>query len=59
MEEVSLRKIILGNDSKLIENQLNTIVNIKNKLTDQEFLEKIDTIDITDPKNPKIKVFKP
>ena len=59
LEEVSLRKIILGNDSKLIENQLNTIVNIKNKLTDQEFLEKIDTIDITDPKNPKIKVFKP
>ena len=59
LEEVTLKKIILGNDTKLIENQLNTIVNIKNKLTDEEFLEKIDTIDITDPKNPKIKVFKP
>ena len=38
---------------------MKAIRNIKNELTDENFLEKIDTIDLRDPKNPKIKVFKP
>ena len=59
LEEVNLKKIILGNNTKILETQMKAIRNIKNELTDENFLEKIDTIDLRDPKNPKIKVFKP
>ena len=59
LEEINLKKIILGNNTKILETQMKAIRNIKNELTDENFLEKIDTIDLRDPKNPKIKVFKP
>ena len=59
LEEPNLKKIILGNDQEILKTQLKTISNLKNKLIDKNILRKIDTIDLTDPKNPKIKVFKP
>ena len=59
LEEESLKTILLGFNSKIIENQLQIISNIKNQLKENNILEKIDNIDLTDPNNPKIKVFKP
>jgi len=32
---------------------------MKNQIRENNILEKIDNIDLTDPNNPKIKVFKP
>ena len=59
LEEKNLKTILLGFNPKLIETQLQMINNFKNQLKDQKILEKIDNIDLTDPNNPKIKVFKP
>ena len=59
LEEKLLKKILLGFNPKLIETQLEIINDLKNQLNEQTTLEKIDSIDLTDPKNPKIKVFKP
>ena len=35
------------------------LYDIKNQISDKNLIEKIDNIDLTDPSNPKIKVFKP
>ena len=59
LEEKSLKTILLGFNPKIIENQLQIINNIKNQLKGKNILEKIDNIDLTDPNNPIIKVFKP
>ena len=59
LEEKSLKTILLGFNPKIIENQLNAINNIKNQINKNNILKKIDNIDLTDPNNPKIKVFKP
>ena len=59
LEEKSLKKIFLGSDKKNIEEQLQIVSNIKNELIGNKILEKIDKIDLSDPNNPKIKVFKP
>tara|TARA_A100000164_G_scaffold350119_1_gene353687 strand:- start:159 stop:884 length:726 start_codon:yes stop_codon:yes gene_type:complete len=59
LEEKSLKTILLGFNPKIIENQLRVINNIKNQIKENNLIEKIDNIDLTDPKNPKIKVFKP
>ena len=59
LEEKSLNTIFLGFNSAIIETQLQIISDIKNQLTGREILQRIDNIDITDPNNPKIKVFKP
>ncbi|MDC3167942.1 FtsQ-type POTRA domain-containing protein [Prochlorococcus sp. AH-716-D22] len=59
LEEKSLKKIFLGFNHKKIENQLKIIIDMKNQIKGNNFLEKIDNIDLTDPNNPKIKVFKP
>ena len=59
LEEKSLNRILLGFNPKIIENQLKIINDIKNQIKGNNFLEKIDNIDLTDPNNPKIKVFKP
>ena len=59
LEEKNLKKIFLGFNSNLINTQLQLISNIKNQLTEKNILKKIDNIDLTDPNNPKIKVFKP
>ena len=59
LEERSLKTILLGIDPKMIETQLQIIYDIKYQISDNNILEKIDNIDLTDPNNPKIKVFKP
>ena len=59
IEEKSLKTIFLGIDQKVIETQLQIISDIKNQIKGKNILEKIDNIDLTDPNNPKIKVFKP
>ena len=59
IEEKSLKTIFLGIDQKVIETQLQIISDIKNQIKGKNILEKIDNIDLTDPNNPRIKVFKP
>tara|TARA_A100000164_G_scaffold302469_1_gene277890 strand:- start:46 stop:771 length:726 start_codon:yes stop_codon:yes gene_type:complete len=60
LEEKSLKTILLGFNPKIIGNQLQVINNIKNQIKENNnILEKIDNIDLSDPNNPKIKVFKP
>ena len=59
LEEKSLKTILLGFNPKIIESQLQIINDIKKQMKKDIILEKIDNIDITDPNNPKIKVFKP
>ena len=59
VEEKSFKTILLGFNPKIIENQLQIVIDIKNQLKENNILEKIDNIDLTDPSNPKIKVFKP
>ena len=59
VEEKDLKKIYLGLNTNLIKYQLQIINNLKNEFTKNNFSEKIDNIDLTDPNKPKIKVFKP
>ncbi len=59
LEEKSFKTILLGFNPKIIENQLQIINDIKNQMKGNNILEKIDNIDLTEPNNPKIKVFKP
>ena len=59
LKEKSLNTILLGFDPKKIDTQLQIIYDIKNQIKGGNILEKIDIIDLTDPNNPKIKVFKP
>ena len=58
-EEKDLNTILLGFDPNLIKYQLQIINDLKNEFKRNNFSEKIDNIDLTDPKKPKIKVFKP
>ena len=59
IEEKDLKKIFLGFNPNLINYQLQIISKLKNELKKNNFSEKIDSIDLTDPNKPKIKVFKP
>ena len=59
IEEKDLKTIFLGFDPNLINYQLQIIRNLKNEFKKNNFSEKIDNIDLTDPNKPKIKVFKP
>ena len=59
VEEKDLQTILLGFNPNLINYQLQIINNLKNEFKRNNFSEKIDNIDLTDPKKPKIKVFKP
>ena len=59
LEEKSLKTILLGFNPKIIESQLRIINNFKKQIKGNNILEKIDNIDLTDPNNQKIKVFKP
>ena len=58
LEEKNLKKLLLGINPKIIESQLQIISDIKNQLKGGNILDKIDNIDLTDPNNPEIKVFK-
>ena len=59
IEEKDLKTIFLGFNPNLIKYQLQIINNLKNEFKKNNFSEKIDNIDLTDPNKPKIKVFKP
>ena len=59
LEEINLKTIFLGFNPNLINYQLQIINNLKNEFKKNNFPEKIDNIDLTDPDKPKIKVFKP
>ena len=59
LEERNLKTILLGFNQKLVTSQLQIISDLKEQLDYNNFLSKIDKIDLTDPSNPKIKVFKP
>ena len=59
IEEKNLKTILLGFNPNLINYQLQIINNLKNEFKKNNFSEKIDNIDLTDPNKPKIKVFKP
>ena len=59
LEERDLKTIFLGFKPNLINYQLQIINNLKNEFEKNNFSEKIDNIDLTDPNKPKIKVFKP
>jgi len=59
VEEKYLQTILLGFNPNLIKYQLQIINNLKNEFKKNNFSEKIDNIDLTDPNKPKIKVFKP
>ena len=59
VEEKDLKTIFLGFNPNLINYQLKIINTLKNEFKKNNFSEKIDNIDLTDPNKPKIKVFKP
>ncbi len=59
LEEKDLKTIILGFNPNLINYQLQIINNLKNEFKKNNFPKKIDSIDLTNPNEPKIKVFKP
>ena len=59
LEEKDLKTILLGFNPNLVRYQLPIISSLKKQLKKNNFFDKIDNIDLTDPKYPKIKVFKP
>ena len=59
LEEKILKKILLGYEHSKIDTQLNLIPEIKKQLKQKNILKNLESLDITDPNNPKIKVFKP
>ena len=59
LEDKILKKILLGYDHSKIDTQLNLIPEIKKQLKQKNILKNLESLDITDPNNPKIKVFKP
>ena len=59
VEEKVLKKILLGYEHSKIDAQLNLIAEIKKQLKQKDALKNLLSLDITDPNNPKIKVFKP
>jgi cell division protein FtsQ len=59
VEEKDLKTIFLGFNQNLIHDQLKIINNLKIQFRKNNFSEKIDNIDLTNPDKPKIKVFKP
>ena len=58
VEEKDLKTIFLGFNQNLIHDQLKIINNLKIQFRKNNFSEKIDNIDLTNPDKPKIKVFK-
>ena len=59
VEEKDLKKIFLGFKPNLINYQLQIVNNLKIEFKKTSFSKKIDSIDLTNPDKPKIKVFKP
>ena len=59
LEEKFLQKIFFGFKTQEIEDKLNLIFEIKEQFKKQKIRKKIKSLDLTDPANPKIKVFIP
>ena len=59
IKEKDLNTIFLGFNPNLINYQLQIINNLKNEFKRNNFFEKIENIDLTDPNKTKIKGFKP
>jgi cell division protein FtsQ len=59
VEEKDLKKIFLGFKPNLINYQLQIVNNLKIEFKKTSFSKKIDSIDLTNPDKPIIKVFKP
>ena len=59
LEDKILKKILLGYEHSKLGTQLNLIPEIKKQLKQKNILKNLESLDITDPNNPKIKVFKP
>ena len=59
LQEDKFQKIFLGNQPENIDLQLKLISEIRRQIIDNEFLKKIDNLDLTDINNPTLKVFKP
>ena len=59
LEEKYLKTIFLGFNQDLLDTQLQKIRDLKDQLKKNNFSYEIDNVDLTDPNNPKIKVFKP
>ena len=59
LEEKFLQEIFFGFQTKDIEEKLNLIFDIKEQFKKQKFRKKIESLDLTDLTNPKIKVFIP
>ena len=59
VEEKDLKTIYLGFNPNLINYQFQIINKLKNEFNKNNLPEKIDSIDLTNPNKPKIKVFKP
>ena len=59
IEEKDLKTIFIGFKPNSINYQLQIINNLKNEFKKSSFSKKIDSIDLTNPDKPKIKVFKP
>ena len=57
--EKDLNKILLGYEKTNIDEKLNLILDIKNQLKNQKLQKKIKSLDLTDLRNPKLKVFIP
>ena len=59
LEEKFLQKVFFGFKTQEIKEKLNLIFDIKEQLKKQKIRKKIQSLDLTDPANPKIKVFIP
>ncbi len=59
LEDKKLQIILLGYQSPDTSEKLNLIFDIKNQLINQKIQKKIKILDLTDPVNPRIKVFIP
>jgi len=59
LEDKILKKILLGYEHTKLDTQLNLIPEIKKQLKQKNMLDNLESLDLRDPNNPKIKVFKP
>tara|TARA_Y100000589_G_C27146271_1_gene626973 strand:- start:26 stop:748 length:723 start_codon:yes stop_codon:yes gene_type:complete len=59
LNEKRLKKITLGDQNDFIDLQLDLIKEIKNQLGSNKIIEIFETVDLSNPSYPKIKVFKP
>jgi len=59
LEEKNLPKIYLGYETQDIKIKLNLISDIKNQLKKQKIQKNFKSLDLTDPNNPRLKVFIP